>query len=151
MEQRYSIITLGTGDMARARGFYEGLLGWRPFMAEAMVAYDAGGFVFGLFPHEELSKDAGLDETKDGPSGYHGFAVAYNARSEAEVDEILGMIASEGGAHGARVLKEAHKAFWGGYSGYFADPDGHAWEVAFNPYWEIAADGRLQLPEPIAG
>ncbi len=147
MEQRYSIITFGTSDMARARSFYEELLGWTPFMAEGMTAYDAGGFVFGLFGHEELAKDADLDPVVPA-AGYQGFAVAYNARSEAEVDDLLALIGDKGAAYGAKILKPAHKAFWGGYSGYFADPDGHAWEVAFNPYWEFQDDGRLKLPKP---
>lgn len=147
MEQRYSILTLGTADMDRARGFYEGLLGWRPFMTEGMTAYDAGGFVFGLFGHKDLAEDAGLAPATPA-KGYEGFAVAYNARSEKEVDEILALIENEGKAHGAKLLKSAHKAFWGGYSGYFADPDGHAWEVAFNPYWPVSKQGHLELPEP---
>lgn len=150
MEQRYSILTLGTSDMARARKFYEGLLGWRPFMTEGMTAYDAGGFVFGLFGHKDLADDANLPATV--PSdGYRGFAVAYNARSEAEVDALLALIDDSGKAYGAKVLKPAHKAFWGGYSGYFADPDGHAWEVAFNPYWPISDKGQLDLPAPQDG
>ena len=147
MDQRYSIITFGTFDMARTRSFYEDLLGWQPFMTEGMTAYDAGGFVFGLFGHEELAKDADLDPTVPA-EGYQGFAVAYNARSEAEVDELLALIHDKGAAYGAKVLKPAHKAFWGGYSGYFADPYGHAWEVAFNPYWKFEEDGRLILPKP---
>ncbi len=150
MEQRYSILTLGTADMERARGFYEGLLGWTPFMTEAMTAYDSGGFVFGLFGHKDLAEDADLDPvTPD--AGYKGFAVAYNARSEEEVDTLLALIENEGKAHGAKVLKGAHKAFWGGYSGYFADPDGNAWEVAYNPYWPISDKGHLTLPKPDEG
>tara|TARA_E500000305_G_scaffold29780_1_gene22738 strand:- start:1853 stop:2332 length:480 start_codon:yes stop_codon:yes gene_type:complete len=147
MEQRYSIITFGTSDMARTRSFYEDLLGWQPFMTEGMTAYDAGGFVFGLFGHDELAKDADLNPAVPA-AGYQGFAVAYNARSEAEVDELLALIGEKGSTYGAKVLKPAHKAFWGGYSGYFADPDGHAWEVAFNPYWKFEEDGRLILPKP---
>ena len=147
MEQRYSILTLGTADMDRARGFYEGLLGWTPFMTEAMTAYDAGGFVFGLFGHKDLAEDANLDPVAPN-KGYRGFAVAYNARSEKEVDDLLALIEAEGKAHGAKILKGAHKAFWGGYSGYFSDPDGNAWEVAFNPYWPISKEGLLELPKP---
>lgn len=147
MEQRYSIVTFGTADLARARKFYEECLGWRPFMTEGMTAYDMGGIAFGLFAHDELANDAGLPQAPIQDGHYHGFAVAYNARSAEEVDEIMAHIASKGAAYGAKVLKQAHKAFWGGYSAYFADPDGHAWEVAFNPYWPISDDGKLTLPE----
>ncbi|MEQ9518592.1 MAG: VOC family protein [Parvibaculum sp.] len=147
MEQRYSIITLGTADVARARAFYEECLGWHPFMTEGMTAYDMGGIVFGLFAHDALADDADLPHMPVATGSYHGFAVAYNARSEKEVDTILAHIETRGTAHGAKVLKAAHKAFWGGYSGYFADPDGHAWEVAFNPFWPVGDDGKLGLPE----
>ena len=146
MDQRYSILTLGTADMARARGFYEGLLGWKPFMTEGITFYDAGGFILGLFGHKELAEDANLSMGPIG-EGYRGFAVAYNARHEEEVDALLALIETQGKSHGAKVVKPAHKAFWGGYSGYFTDPDGNAWEVAYNPFWPIDDTGHLQLPK----
>ncbi len=147
MEQRYSMLTLGTANMERARAFYEDLLGWKPFITEKMTAYDAGGFVLGLFAHKDLAEDANL--TPAVPcDGYRGFSVAYNARSEQEVDALLALVGDKGHAYGAKMLKPAHKVFWGGYSGYFADPDGNAWEVAFNPYWPITQAGKLELPAP---
>ena len=81
------------------------------------------------------------------PSGYHGMALAHNLRSPAEVDALLAEVRAGGGT----IVKPAVKAFWGGYSGYFSDPDGHVWEVAHNPFWPIADDGRLALAADGAG
>lgn len=143
MDQRFSIVTLGVADLAKARQFYEKGLGWAPanFGSDQMVVFQVGGYVFGLFPRDHLAKDMGLSEPQPAQTG--GFAIAYNARSKEEVDQVL----KEAVAAGATLLKSAEDVFWGGYSGYFADLDGHAWEVAWNPHWPIGDDGSIKLPD----
>lgn len=138
MEQRVSLITLGVADLARSLRFYESL-GWRRANDHAeVVFFQAGGLVLGLFARAALAADAGLSEEG---SGFRGIALAYNARSREEVDAVL----AEATAAGAKLLKPAEDAFWGGYSGYFADPDGHLWEVAWNPDWTVLEDGSVRL------
>jgi len=141
MEQRISIITLGVADLNRSREFYE-RLGWQRSMAEneGIVFFQAGGMALALYPRVELAKDANI--AGEG-RGFGGITLAYNARSRDEVNTVL----AEAKAAGARVLKPAQDAFWGGYSGYFSDPDDFPWEVAWNPFFEIAEDGRVQLPD----
>jgi len=141
MEPRISLITLGVADLERARAFYEGL-GWRRKVAaaEGVAFYQMGGMALSLYPREELAADARL--SAEG-SGFPGFALAYNTRSRDEVDRVLaGAVAA-----GATLLKPGEEAFWGGYSGYFADPDGFAWEVAWNPGFALDGDGCLTLPD----
>ena len=138
MEQRLSLVTLGVADLERALRFYEGL-GWRRANQPAeVVFFQAGGMVLGLFGRAALAADAGLAETG---SGFRGIALAYNARRREEVDSVL----AEAAAAGATIVKPAEEVFWGGYSGYFADPDGHLWEVAWNPQWTIGEDGSVRL------
>jgi uncharacterized protein len=139
MEQRLSLVTLGVADLERSHRFYEDGLGWRRGNAHAeVVFFQLGGLVLALFARSALAADAGLQAAG---SGFGGIALAYNARSRAEVDAVLG----EARAAGATILKPAQDAFWGGYSGYFADPDGHPWEVAWNPDWTILDDGSVRL------
>jgi uncharacterized protein len=141
MEQRLSIITLGVADLERSKSFYE-RLGWRRNMTktEGIVFFQLGGMALALFPRDELAGDANI--AADG-RGFSGISLAYNTRRREEVDSVL----AEADPAGAKVLKQAQEAFWGGYSGYFADPDGFVWEVAWNPFFEIAEDGRMRLPE----
>ena len=141
MEQRVSIITLGVKDLNQSREFYE-RMGWRRSMAnnEDTVFFQLRGVALALYPRKELAKDANVPG--DG-SGFSGMTLAYNTRSKEDVDRIL----DEARAAGAKLLKPASEAFWGGYSGYFADPDGYAWEVAWNPFFQIAADGSIKLPD----
>jgi predicted lactoylglutathione lyase len=141
MEQRVSIITLGVGDLGRSKSFYE-RLGWRRGMtkSEGIAFFQAGGIALALFPREELARDANIT---DGGQGFRGFSLAYNSRQREEVDAVI----AEAEAAGATVLKSAEEAFWGGYSGYFAEPDGFVWEVAWNPFFEIAEDGGIRIPE----
>ena len=108
--------------------------------AEGVVFFQVGGMVLSLFSRQDLAKDAHL--SPEG-SGFCGMALAYNTRSKDEVDEIL----RHAEVAGARILKPAQTAFWGGYSGYFSDPDGFPWEVAWNPGFRLASDGRVTLPE----
>jgi hypothetical protein len=139
MEQRLSLVTLGVADLERARRFYEDGLGWRRGNDHPeVVFYQLGGMVFALWGRDALAQDAHLP---DAGRGFGGIALAYNARTRDEVDAVL----AEAEAAGARILKPAEDAFWGGYSGYFADPDGHPWEVAWNPEWTLADDGSVSL------
>jgi catechol 2,3-dioxygenase-like lactoylglutathione lyase family enzyme len=141
MEQRVSLVTLGVSDLKRSREFYE-RLGWRRSVAKAegVVFFQAGGMALALFPRHELAKDANI--APDG-QGFNGIALAYNTRNRAEVDSVL----KEAAAAGATVLKPAQEAFWGGYSGYFSDPDGFLWEVAWNPDFPMAEDGSIRIPD----
>ncbi|HXQ52360.1 MAG TPA: VOC family protein [Stellaceae bacterium] len=141
MEQRISLVTLGVADLARARAFYE-RLGWRRAMkgAEGVVFFQAGCMALTLYPRGELAADANM--SAEG-GGFRGIALAYNTRSRTEVDAVL----AEAKAAGGTIPKPARDAVWGGYSGYFADPDGFLWEVAWNPGFGIAADGSIRLPE----
>jgi hypothetical protein len=140
MEQRISLITLGVRDLAESAAFYE-RLGWRRAARseEAIVFFQCGAIVVALFPGSELAKDAGVSPEGH---GFRGFAIAYNTRSRGEVDAVL----AEAALHGAEIVKPAREASWGGYSGYFRDPDGHLWEVAWNPHFGLEPDGTLRLP-----
>ena len=141
-EQRVSIITLGVADRAEATRFYEEVLGFRAFMRDGITMFDVGGFAFGLWERNKLQQDIGCMGNSTPKGACPNFALAYNARSIEEVDEIFGRLRAED----VDVMKEPHKADWGGYSGYFVDRDGYAWEVAYNPFWKLKEDGRLELP-----
>jgi len=144
VQPRLNFVTLGVADVARARAFYE-KLGFRASSASnpSVTFFDAGGVVLALFGRGALAEDS---KVADSAPGFSGVAIAHNVASEAEVDAAL----REAVAAGAKLLKPGQKAFWGGYSGYFADPDGHVWEVAFNPFFPLDAAGRVQLPAPNA-
>lgn len=141
-EQRVSVITLGVADRAAAARFYEDVLGFTPFMREGITFFDLGGFVFGLWERRKLQQDIGCMGNTCPPGACPNFALAYNARSEAEVDEVFARLRAED----VEIMKEPHKADWGGYSGYFIDLDGYAWEVAFNPFWAFDDQGRVKPP-----
>jgi catechol 2,3-dioxygenase-like lactoylglutathione lyase family enzyme len=138
MEQRVSLVTLGARDLARARAFYEAL-GWRTGAepGDDVVFFQAGGMILALWGRDELAADSGVE---DG-GGWGGVTLAYNVRSSAEVDEAL----REAEAAGATITRRGAETFWGGYSGAFVDPEGHAWEVAFNPHWTLGDDGSVRL------
>jgi predicted lactoylglutathione lyase len=138
MDQRMSLVTLGTRDLARARRFYEAL-GWVSGAAseDDVVFFQAGCMIVALWGREQLAEDSGVE---DG-GGWGGITPAYNARSPEEVDSVL----AEAEAAGATIPRRGAETFWGGYSGVFVDPEGHAWEVAHNPFWTIAEDGSVSL------
>ena len=140
MDQRVSIVTLGVGDVARAKAFYEAL-GWRGQEVEETVFFQAGGMALILWDRAKLAADAGVDDPA--PTGFDGIALAQNVRSRAEVDEVLAAAERAGG----RITHAPAETFYGGYAGYFADPDGHLWEIAHNPGFTIEADGSLTLPD----
>ncbi len=104
----------------------------------SVAFYQMPGGIFALWSRPALAEDAGVT---DSGAAFSGIALAYNARSREEVDAVL----AEAGTAGAEVVRPAHDTFWGGYSGYFADPDGHLWEVAHNPFWTVAEDGSVRL------
>jgi catechol 2,3-dioxygenase-like lactoylglutathione lyase family enzyme len=135
-----SLIALGVADLPRAVAFYEDALGWKPEPGPpGVVFFDLNGVVFALWPHDDLAKDMGV--AADSVPAYRGYALAHNVRSEAEVDAIFTQLETKG----ARIVKQPQKTFWGGYSGYFSDPDGHTWEIAHNPFWTIRKDGRVSM------
>lgn len=139
MEPRFSLITLGVADLARARAFYEAL-GWRGQQVQDTVFVQAGGSALVLWGRDALTDDAGIVD--DGGS-YGGVALAQNVRSREEVDEVAAAVEAVGGT----ITKAAHETFYGGYALYFRDPDGHVWEVAHNPGFTLDADGSLVLPD----
>jgi predicted lactoylglutathione lyase len=138
MEQRLSLVTLGIRDLARARAFYEAL-GWTTGAApdDDVVFFQAGRMIVALWDRGRLAEDSGVT---DG-GGWGGVTFAYNTRSPAEVDAVI----EEARAAGGRIEREPGETFWGGYSGIFADPDGHPWEVAHNPHWTVHDDGSVSL------
>lgn len=139
MEQRVSVVTLGVADLERSRRFYEDGLGWRRGNDHPEVAfYQAGGLILALWSRAALAEDAQMTDTG---SSFGGIALAHNVRRREEVEQIL----NEAQAAGGRILKPAQDVFWGGHCGYFADPDGHPWEVAWNPGWTVLDDGSVRL------
>ncbi len=138
--QRVTLITLGVADLARARTFYEAL-GWRATRPqEGVVFFQMHGAVLGLFGLKDLAVDQGRP---DAQLGTGAMTLAQNFATEAEVDAAFALAL----AAGAKALKAPQKVFWGGYSGYYADPDGHIWEMAMNPFWPLNDGGSLTLPE----
>ncbi len=138
-----TLVTLGVSDLARSIAFYEALGFQRKARGAAGVGFfQAGACVFGVFPFDDLAKDAGVEAGSAQPT-FRGVAHAWNCRSRAEVDAAV----ERARAAGAAITKPPQETFWGGYAGYFADPDGHLWEVAHNPHWPLSDDGRLLLPD----
>ena len=137
MEQRVSLITLGVADLRRAMDFYAAM-GWEGSSPDGDVAfYQAGGMIFALWDRAKLASDSGVTDS----GGWGGIALAHNVRSPAEVDAVIAQVEPAGGT----VVRPGGERFWGGYSGAFRDPDGHPWEVAYNPRWTIADDGAVSL------
>ncbi len=138
MEQRVSLVTLGVADLDRARAFYEAL-GWRTDSdpAQGVVFFQAGGMIVGLWGRAALAKDSVAEDA----GGWGGITLAHNVRSPADVDAVL----AEATTAGAEIRRPGAATFWGGYSGVFTDPDGHAWEIAHNPGWQLAEDGSVSL------
>jgi hypothetical protein len=147
MQQRMTMVTLGVRDLARARAFYEQGLGWtQSGGVEGNVAFYqlAGGVLLGLYGLEPLAEDARVAVADLVPGKtFGGITLAYNVADPAAVDAAL----EEARTAGGTILKPGEKVFWGGYSGYFADPDGHPWEVAHNPFWTLNDDGSVSLPK----
>ncbi len=138
MEQRVSLITLGVADMAASAGFYQAL-GWAKVDSpDGVVAFDLIGQTLGLYPKAALAEDLGMDAADIG--GFSGMTLGYNVATKEEVAPLLERAAAAGG----RVVKPAQDVFWGGHHGYFADLDGHIWEVAHNPFSPLGPDGEFR-------
>jgi catechol 2,3-dioxygenase-like lactoylglutathione lyase family enzyme len=139
VRQRVSVITLGTEDLGRARRFYEDL-GWETRAApdDDVVFFQAGGMVLALWDRARLAQDSCVEERP----GWGGVTLALNVGSPAEVREVT----EEARAAGAKIAREPGETFWGGYGAIFIDPEGHPWEVAHNPRWQITPDGGVRLP-----
>jgi uncharacterized protein len=144
MEPRVSLITIGVADLQRSRAFYEAL-GWRSDSKpeDGVVFFQSGSMVFGLWARDELAKDS---EVSDG-GGWGGVTLAYNVGSPAEVDAFL----AKAGSAGATIARAGGETFWGGYNGVFIDPDGHPWEIAHNPFWNVGDNGDVALPKEPTG
>jgi catechol 2,3-dioxygenase-like lactoylglutathione lyase family enzyme len=140
MDCRVTVVTLGVADLERSRHFYENGLGWRPAKGsdDNIVFFSAGAVILVLYPRDRLAEDA---ELVPSGGGFGGVTISQNVGSPAEVDAALAHAVAAGGT----LLKKARTVFWGGYSGYFADPDGHPWEVAHNPHWELTGQGLVRL------
>ncbi|MBL7817175.1 MAG: VOC family protein [Saprospiraceae bacterium] len=141
MRQKFNIVTLGVNDFQKSVDFYEKGLGWEKSSASQgdIAFFSLGGIVLSLYPRHLLAEDATVDAQS---SGFSGITIAYNAKSETEVDEVLAEVQKIG----ATLVKPAQKVFWGGYSGYFKDLDGHLFEVAYNPFLEMDGNDNLILP-----
>jgi predicted lactoylglutathione lyase len=139
MRQKLNLITLGVDDFKKSVAFYEGL-GWKKSdkSMDDFALFPLGGITLSLYPREKLAEDATLEY---GPSEFSGITLSFNAKSEKEVDDVMREIKKLGGT----IVKPAQKVFWGGYSGYFKDLDGHLIEVAHNPFWELDENDNLKL------
>jgi uncharacterized protein len=142
LEQRLSIVTLGVANLIRSRRFYEQGLGWTPSVAtsESIAFYQLGCIALALFDRTALADDAGMSAAVP-HVGFGGIVLAHNVHTREEVNAVL----ANADAAGGRILKPAQDAVWGGFSGHFADPDNHPWEVAWNPQFTVRQDGSLQL------
>ena len=140
-DQRITLVTLGVADLQRSAAFYE-RLGWTPHPSsqDSVVFYQANGMVLGLFGRDDLADDQGRPGADLGTGA---ITLAQNHPTVAAVDAAW----DRAMAAGAKALKAPEEVFWGGYSGYWSDPDGHVWEVAMNPFWPLAEDGSLVLPD----
>jgi uncharacterized protein len=141
---RLTVITLGVADMRNSIAFYQALGFVRKFRAtgEIVAFFETGGTVIGLFPWDRLAQDVTLPANPR-PQAFRGVTMAWNCRTDEEVDQVIDFAI----AKGASLLKPPHKTDYGGYSGYFADPDGHAWEVVVAPNIEVGEDRRVHLPD----
>jgi predicted lactoylglutathione lyase len=141
---RLTMVTLGVGNMRASIAFYEALGFARKFKVtdEAVAFFETGGTAIGLFPWNQLAQDVTLPEHPR-PQAFRGMTLAWNCNSAEEVDAVLDFAVSKG----ASLLKPAHKTDYGGYSGYFADPDNHPWEVVVAPNIEVGEDRRVHLPD----
>lgn len=142
MEPRINVITLGVSDLKRSRKFYEEGLGWKTSSSsnEQVAFFHMSGAILALYPRHLLAEDAMVDPSG---SGFDGVTLAQNVAKKEDVKNAL----DQAQKAGAKVVKPAQDVFWGGHSGYFSDPDGHLWEIAWNPHWKLRPDGSLELPK----
>ncbi|HEU4552945.1 MAG TPA: VOC family protein [Chitinophaga sp.] len=137
LQQRLTVITLGVKDLQRSKDFYTTQFGWKPVNDNNnIIMFLLNGFILSLFPSGALADDANVPAEG---AGFRGFTLAYNVTSAAEVDALFERFA----ANGVTITRHAEKAFWGGYRGYVADPDNYLWEICWNPYMELDAQGSV--------
>ena len=144
--QHVSVLTLAVSDLERARTFYEAGFGWKIHPAEDsddVVFYQLQGSVLALWRRESLAADAGLSEEQLRPGGV---SIAHNVASPEAADAVIAAALAAGG----RLVRAAQQVYWGGYTAYIADPEGHLWEIAHNPGWPLSPDGRIVMPFPTA-
>lgn len=141
MRQKLNLITFAVEDFAKSLDFYEKGLGWKKSSAsmEELALFPLGGIVLALHPRKQLADDATVSAAG---SGFSGITISYNAKSEQEVDDVMKQVETLG----AKIIKPAQKVYWGGYSGYFRDLDGHLLEVAHNPFWDLDENDNIKLP-----
>lgn len=140
MRQKLNLITLGVSDLEKSVEFYEKGLKWKKSASstDKLALFPLGGMVLALYPRKLLAEDASVE---DNPTGFSGITFSYNTKSECEVDEVIEEVKNLG----AEIVKTPQKVFWGGYSGYFKDPDGHLFEVAYNPLWGFDENDNLDI------
>ncbi|NIW47177.1 MAG: VOC family protein [candidate division Zixibacteria bacterium] len=138
MQQRLTLITLGINNLEKMRSFYQNTFGWKPLenSSDQIVFFQLNGILLSLYGREALAEDA---EVSSVGSGFKGFTLAHNLRSEEEVDQLFSELESKG----AKIVKHPRKVFWGGYSGYIADPEDNLWEIAYNPFMEYDEAGNV--------
>ena len=139
MEQRLTIVTLGVSDLGRAADFYTNKFGWKPMASsnDDIKFFQLNGMLLSLYPVDKLAEDAQVSLPVS--QGFRPFTIAHNARSEAEVDQLIDELRRKG----VEIIKEPQKVFWGGYSSYVTDPDGNLWEIAFNPFLPMDEQGNV--------
>ncbi|GAA0893001.1 VOC family protein [Fulvivirga kasyanovii] len=142
MEQRLSIITLGVKDLKEAEQFYTEKFGWNKAEEsnENIIFMQLNGIKLALYANAALAEDANVEYKETGHGSYKGFTLAFCTRTEQEVDELFENFEKQN----VNIVKRPEKVFWGGYSGYIADPDGNLWEIAFNPYLQIDEVGNIK-------
>ena len=139
MQQRLTIVGLGVNDLATANDFYENIFGWTklPSSNDNITFMQLNGILLSLYPKEKLAEDAGVSSVG---SGFKAFTLAYNTHSKEEVDRLFAQLAVKG----VKIVKAPEEVFWGGYSGYIADPDENLWEIAYNPYLPLETNGDVK-------
>lgn len=144
MDQRLSLVTLGVADMARAKTFYHEGLGWTEVQQPSpnVCFMQMPGMILGLYGWEALAKDMTIESASDLPQ-FRGYSLGYNTSSKEETDQVIATVV----AAGATLVKAPEEVFWGGYSGYFSDLDGHVWEVAYNPFTLPGPDGSFVMDD----
>ncbi|HPF50145.1 MAG TPA: VOC family protein [Draconibacterium sp.] len=140
MKPRLNIVTLGVKDLNESKKFYSEALNWQPAGPgdDNIVFYNQLGIILALYPTEKLAEDAGLPAERN---GFSGVTLAINLDSINAVDNLVAKVKTAGG----KILIQPRETFWGGYDAYFADPDGHSWEIAWAPFWEYDEQGSLKL------
>jgi len=140
MKARLNIVTLGVKDLNESKKFYSEALNWQPASPgdDNIIFYNQLGIIVALYPIDKLAEDAGLSAERN---GFSGVTLAINLDSINAVDNLVAKVKTAGG----KILIKPRETFWGGYDAYFADPDGHPWEIAWAPFWEYDEQGSLKL------